>query len=221
MDTQTSESTGQAQTGNPTTTDQGLQDKGQATTPNGGEEKPATYEVDGQNLTADEVLDSYKNLKGEFTRKSQRLKELETTVADPSKQLSDEQKGELEQVADMLAPLLKERGLGGDYITKKELRLQSLLSANPDLRSKEQEIKDLAALPANQGKPYEDIVQKYGFKSSNKLNKARMAGDPMGNSGYEQPAQKSISSMNAAEYENWKKEGGITGKVGFTNAAGA
>lgn len=61
-----------------------------------------------------------------------------------------------------------------------EAKLSTILSRNPDLASKEQEIRDLMALPSNQGKAVEDIIVKYNLKSKDKLVRAKTAGSFVG-----------------------------------------
>ncbi len=151
-----------------------------------------TFTVNWQELTGEQLLDNYKNLQGEFTRKTQELSQTKK-----SSELSDDDKAAIE--------FIKQNG----FVTKDDLEwlsakqaheasLKEIISANPDLQPFESAIREIWK---NGTMAYEDIIQKYWFKAKDKLSKARSQWDIKWT-----PAQKekSISDMSTEEYEKYK-----------------
>ena len=138
-----------------------------------------SYEVNGQQMSAEQLRESYLNLQKDYTKKTQELSGLRGQQSGESSQSEDEA---VEQLADLLAPAFERKGYikADQAVTKDELRLQNILDRNPDLKAREQEIKDLSSLPHNKGKAYEDIIAQYGFASKDKMDKARQS-DLVGN----------------------------------------
>lgn len=139
-----------------------------------------SIEVNGQQMSVDQLRESYLNLQKDYTKKTQKLSAHEKgQQSDESSQSEDEA---VEQLADLLAPAFERKGYikADQAVTKDELRLQNILDRNPDLKAREQEIKDLSSLPHNKGKAYEDIIAQYGFASKDKMDKARQS-DLVGN----------------------------------------
>lgn len=109
---------------------------------------------------------------------------------------------QLEELTNLIAPKLAERG----YVTQDEMKLQNLLALNPALRAKETELRDLANLPSNKGKAYEDIAEQYHLSGGDKLVKAKSSevkGEPIP----KEPTQtKSLKDLTSEEYAQWKAE---------------
>jgi hypothetical protein len=157
--------------------------------------KQVEVKVAGKTYSSlEDMAKDYESLNKEFHKRN-------TTKPEPQVVRSDEQLDELGQIADLMMPELVKRGI----TTSDEMKLQTLLAFNPDLKDREQELRDLANLSHNRDKAYEDIVAHYGFKSSDKLNRAKMQGDLRGEPlSKEVPQGKSITDMTDAEYEAWR-----------------
>lgn len=139
------------------------------------------YEVNGMQLTPEELVERYRNLEKDYTQKTQKLSDLEKSLNNSSQAGEAYNSEDIAQVVQVLLPHLEGKFASReDVLSKDEVKLQSLLDRNPDLKGKEQEIKDLANLPHNKGKAYEDIIVNYGFTSKDKLDRARMS-EPVGN----------------------------------------
>lgn len=159
--------------------------------------KQVEVKVAGKTYSSiEDMAKDYENLNKEFHKRN-------TTKPEQQAPRSEEQLNELGQIADLMMPELVKRGI----TTSDEMKLQTLLAFNPDLKEKEQELRDLANLPHNKGKAYEDIVAHYGFKSSDRLARAKMQGDLVGQPvSKEVPQGKSITDMSDAEYEAWRSQ---------------
>jgi len=158
-------------------------------------ENSQTFDINGQTFTWDQLVDSYKNAQAELTRKSQALS---TTKKDS--QLSDDDKKAID--------FIRENG----FVTKDDLNnlkqrqeldiwFKDILESNPDLKQFETAIKEIQG---NTWIAYEDVIEKYGFKSKNKLSKAKSQGDIKGTP----QKEKSITDMSVEEYTKWKQEKG-------------
>lgn len=157
-------------------------------------------EVNGQQMTPQQLRDSYMNLQSEFTKKSQELSKKST---DPSKAYSDD---DLVEAAKLLEPILRKTS---GFVTQDDLEMRALVRANPNLRGKEKQLKDLASLPDNQGKAIEDIIDEYNLNRGDKLERARTR-DAKGNTVIREPKKaKPINEMTTEEYMAFKKEKGI------------
>jgi hypothetical protein len=102
-----------------------------------------------------------------------------------------------------------------DFLTKEDLerainwqkqdtRLKDIIQTNPDLLPFEQAIKDLSK---THNIAPEDVIEKYGFKSKDKLQKAKSQWDIKGTSMHTKP--KSIAEMSDKEYADYKVKHGI------------
>jgi hypothetical protein len=177
-----------------------------------GSEQVETVEVNGEQVSLDELKNGYMRT-ADYTRKTQELsktkKELEGEKNKYVRNASPEQVEIPEDVA-QAAEVLKQAG----FVTKDELaieqqrqaderKLQALIDANPDLASKEEAIR---AIGKTDNGAWEDIIAKYGFKESNQILKAKARGTKGEPTSKEPVKQKSISQMTPEEYAEWKSQ---------------
>lgn len=157
-------------------------------------------EVAGQKLTPQQLKDKYVALEKDYTQKSQKLAQ----AGKPSEQqYSDD---DLVEAAKLLEPILRKTS---GFVTQDDLEMRALVRANPNLRGKEKQLKDLASLPDNQGKAIEDIIDEYNLNRGDKLERARTR-DAKGNTVVREPKKaKPINEMTTEEYLAFKKEKGI------------
>ena len=127
-----------------------------------------TFEVNWQKLSWEQLVSNYKNLQAEFTRKTQELSKTKK-----ESELSDDDKNAIEF-------LRKNNFLTREDLEwyasqrQQETRLSEIISLNPELQSYEIAIKDLSK---STWLAPEDVIEKYGFKSKDKLAKAKSQGD--------------------------------------------
>jgi len=167
-------------------------------------EQSHTFEVNWQKLTWEQLLTNYKSLQAEFTRKTQEL-----SKAKKESELSEEDKKAIEFLRQN--DFLTREDLEG-YAAKKvqETKLSQLVANDPELQPFESAIKKLSE---SEGIAPEDVIVKYGFKSNNKLSKAKSQGDVKW---WPAPKAKSINEMSLDEYEKWRKEKWIWTKGTFS-----
>ena len=173
------------------------QDINQSTSDQSQEGASDKVETQSQSLDTDNQWDvvskeDYKKLQAEYTRSRQELSELKKTS-----ELSDEDKAALD--------FLKKSG----FVTKDDLesmskrqvqdaQLKDIIASNPDLKPFEWAIKELWK---SWEMAYEDIIQKFGFKSKDKLAKAKSQWDIKW---MPEKKDKSISEMTPDEYKKYK-----------------
>lgn len=157
------------------------------------EENSQTIDVNWEKLTIDELKAWYLR-QSDYTRKTQELSKLKKENS-----LSEEDK----QAIDFIKSnwfLTKEDLENFQTRQSQDNNLKDILMSNPDLQPFESAIKELWSTT---WLAYEDIIQKYGFKSREKLNKARSQVDikwmPW-------KKEKSISEMSFEEYEKYKQK---------------
>lgn len=154
--------------------------------------------------SSDELEKKYKSLQADYTRKTQELSELKRSYG--SQPAAGVDQGELSQMADVLLPELRKRGM----VTEQDYKLDRLLDLNPDINAKV--LRDLADRPENQGRAYEDIIADYDLKPSDKLIRAKSHMDFRGEPIPKEVAQsRSIQDLGADE---WEKE-----RVHFINSS--
>jgi hypothetical protein len=109
------------------------------------------------------LLENYKKLQAEYTKSRQELSGAK------NEQLSDDEKAALD--------FLKNNGFATKddletltRVQKQDTQLNEILLMNPDLQPYETAIRDLSK---NHNSAPEDIIEKYGFKSKDKLAKAK------------------------------------------------
>lgn len=174
-----------------------------------------TVEIDGEQVPIDELKAGYLR-QSDYTRKTKELAAQREEVENARNQFvrneTPPQDDDLDPDVMAAAETLKKAG----FVTKQELeilekkqtderRLEQILDANPDLRSKEALIR---AVGKTDNRAWEDIItdSQYGLKESGKLLKAK-ARDVKGMPApKEPPKQKTLSQMDRAEYAQWKKE---------------
>jgi len=138
--------------------------------------------------------EEYKKLQAEYTKSRQELSEFKKTS-----ELSDDDK----QAVDFLK---KNNFLTRDDLDKavaqqaNDSHLNTIIANNPDLQQYEVAIKELAK---STWTAPEDIIEKYGFKSKDKLARAKAQWDVKW-SPSDKP--KAIADMSMDEYAKWKKD---------------
>lgn len=152
----------------------------------------------------------YKELQAEFTRKSQKLAELEKQSQQSSTK-ANSNADEEEQLKNWLKTngfVSKDELEATHKKTIQETEFNDLLRYYPELKKNENAIRDLAE---STWKSYEEIALDYNFTSSDKLQKAKESrnkmlwnGNPVKNS-----KPKSLRDASIEEYEQWKQEQGI------------
>lgn len=183
--------------------EQSTQEQPQSTSDQPKEE--SQFEVNWQKLTWDQLLENYKKLQGEYTKSRQELSNTKK-----NSELSDEDK----RAIDFLKKndfLTREDLEGYASERKQEAKLWKILAANPDLQAHEMAIKDLSK---NTWLAPEDVIEKYGFKSKDKLSKAKLQGDIKWSPAWK---PKWVANMSMDEYEKWRAEKGIWNKWTFSN----
>lgn len=141
--------------------------------------------------------ENYKNLQADYTRKSQKLKELESSSSyndDDNNTEAEQWKTRIKQ--NVLEPELDK--IKSNFTQTKEF--ESILQNAPELRPFEKAISDLVKTT---GKGYEDIIHEYNFLSSDKLEKAKTR-SLIGDREFEK-SKKSVSEMTPKEYAERKK----------------
>lgn len=147
----------------------------------------------------------YKELQAEFTRKSQRLAELEKKRESSETPATDEEK----QLNEWLAK--------NWYVRKEQLEQESrqiklendfsrLLASYPELSHHEKAIRDLQAV---HWWSFEEVAIQYWFTTQDKIKKAMASKERMVGSDSKEVKQKSISEMSSEEYAAWKKANGV------------
>ena len=136
--------------------------------------------------------EEYKKLQKEYTKSRQELSDLKK-----NSELSDEDKAAIDFIKknwfvtkDDLDNMSKRQA--------QEVRLKDIITANPDLQPFESAIRELWQ---KWDIAYEDIIQKYGFKSGDKLKKAKKQGDIKW---MPETKEKPIAEMSIEEYEKYK-----------------
>jgi len=182
-------------------TDQALTEQSTTEQPKVESEQPnkdsQTFDVWWQSMTWEQLADSYKKLQGEYTKSRQEL-----STSKKESELSDEDKNAIaflkkngfQTVDDLEAMKAK---------TDQDANLQRIIDNNPDLQTNEAAIRDLTS---SSWLAPEDVIEKYGFKSKDKLAKAKAQGDVVWNPA---PKKKWVADMSMDEYEKWRKEKGI------------
>lgn len=166
-------------------------------------EQSQTFEVWWQNLTWTQLLDNYKKLQWEYTKSRQELSDFQK-----NKDIPDDEKNAIE----VLEKHWFVRQSDLEAFTKKQKdqdNLRTILINNPSLKQYEWAIQSLWE---KDWLAYEDVIEKYGFSSKDKLAKARMQWDIVWNPNMPWK-EKSIDEMTIQEYEKWKTKQGI-GKWG-------
>lgn len=159
----------------------------------GGSEQPQTdslIDVNWEKIDIEELKKWYLR-QSDYTRKTQELSKLkkESELTPEEKTALDFFKNNGFATKEDLENLL--------HTTKQDTNLKEIISSNPDLAPYEKAIKDLSN---KLWIAVEDVIEKYGFKSKDKLAKAKNQGDIKGI----QPKQKSIMEMNSKEYAEYK-----------------
>lgn len=158
-----------------------------------------TYEVNWQTLTADKLVENYTKLQAEYTKARQEVSETKK-----NSELSPEDKAAVDFIKNNWF-VTKEDLDGLSKKQSQEANLKEIIAANPDLQSFESAIKEIWK---TSDMAYEDIIQKYGFKSKDKLARARSQWDIKW---MPEKKDKSIAEMTPTEYAKHKQAMGWTG----------
>lgn len=167
-------------------------------------EQSQTYSVGGQDLTWEELLDNYKKLQGEYTKSRQELSETKK-----NSELSPEDQAAINFIKENWFVTKDDL----DNLSKRqahEAKLSDIITANPDLKQYESAIREIGK---SWDMAYEDIIQKYWFKSGDKLSKAKSQGDIKW---MPENKPKSIAEMSDKEYAAYKAKMGIWNRGTFS-----
>ena len=159
-------------------------------------ETPQKINIGGEEVDIEELKKGYMR-QSDYTKKTQELSKIKKEST-----LTDDERNAIE--------FLKNSGFATkedlEQFTRsqaQEVTLQQIMSENPDLKPYEQAIKDLSKTLSIAP---EDVIEKYGFKSKDKLSRAKEQGDVKGSLSQK---QKSISEMNDKEYAEYKAKMGF------------
>lgn len=158
------------------------------------ETQSQTYTVNWQEISADKLVENYTKLQWEYTKAKQELSKNKK-----ESELSPEDKAAIDFLKNNWFST-KEDIEQSMTSLQRDNKLKDILSTNPDLKPFETAIKQLAS---DNNIALEDVIEKYGFKSKDKLAKARMQGDIKGTP---EKKAKSISDMSIEEYQKYKQE---------------
>lgn len=167
------------------------------------------FEIDGQEMTAKQLHESYQNLKAFSTKTAQELADIKKQ----GESQEADQPSELDQLVEALAPALEKRGFAkqGDLRAYSEsAKLEKLVSENPNL-AKNKKILD-GLMKAYPDRPVEEIVHEYGLNGTDSLSKGGQ--DVMGESSRTQKQEVDVENMNDKQLAEWEAKQGI-GKKGF------
>lgn len=157
-----------------------------------------TYNVNWQTLTADKLVENYTKLQAEYTKARQEVSETRK-----NSELSPEDKAAIDFIKNNWFVTKDDL----EWMTKRqaqESNLKDIIASNPDLQPFESAIR---AIWKDWSMAYEDIIQKYGFKSGDKLARARSQWDVKW---MPEKKTKSISEMTQSEYAKYKQQMGWT-----------
>lgn len=158
-----------------------------------------TYTVNGQEMTGDQILESYNNLQSEFTKKSQKLAEYEKGNSWEDDELS-RTKEVLKEMGFATVEELKELKDFKDTVLTKEQQAKAdqefdnFASKFNSLNDSQKSIlKDLKKVYPDQD--YQEILKKTGFVDQSLLEKSK-AGQVVGWDNIWLPTQKEKPSIN-------------------------
>jgi len=166
-----------------------------------------TFSVNGQDMTADKLLDSYNNLQKEFTKKSQKLSDYEKLGSnEKAKDLTKDQQDIISSMKDLGFPTMEDLK---SYSQKanEEIELRDILAANPELWKYE---KVLRGLKTNKNS-WEDVIDSYGLYDVTKIKKAKMPEIVGEITPKKESERKSVMNMNDKEYQAYKSKMNIDG----------
>ncbi len=158
-------------------------------------------DVNGRELTPNELADEYKRLQGEFTRKSQKLSAFEKAAQWEEEQPKEENGGD--EIKNALN-LLRENGVLTREDLEAEKKQEAFFTRNSELAERKNAITKLANADWIS---VEEAVVRYGFSTEEKLERARQR-DIVGTA--QEKPQKSVKEMTSEEWNKWKKENNIT-----------
>jgi len=155
------------------------------------------FEVNWQKLSWDQLVKNYKSLQAEYTRKTQELSKTkkESEISDEDRRAIDFLRANNFLTVEDLEEYSSK--------VKKDARITELIADNPELKTYEWAIKELSK---SSWLAPEDVIEQYGFKSRDKLSKAKAQWEVKWTP---QTKTKSIKDMSLDDYEQWRKSQGI------------
>ena len=167
------------------------------------------YDINGQQLSADQLAESYANLQKDYTKKTQELSQFkkpveESTSSEDETVQAKEALRKLgvvteEAFEEKLEAKLKQR----DEVANQQRGLDNLLTENPNLSPYKEAI---VAIGKTDKRSYYDIAASYNFAAKDKLQRAKRS-EPTGAMPSKiKPESKSVKDMSMAEYEAWRKD---------------
>ena len=167
------------------------------------------YDINGQQLSADQLAESYANLQKDYTKKTQELSQFkkpveESTSSEDETVQAKEALRKLgvvteEAFEEKLEAKLKQR----DEVANQQRELDNLLTENPNLSPYKEAI---VAIGKTDKRSYYDIAASYNFAAKDKLQRAKRS-EPTGAMPSKiKPESKSVKDMSMAEYEAWRKD---------------
>lgn len=169
-----------------------------------------TFEVWWETLTWEQLIQNYTKLQWEYAQSREELSALQQNTDIP-----DEQK----QTIEVLEKLWFVRKNDLDAFEKKQkdqANLSELMTQNPSLKQFEWAIKSLWE---KDWLAYEDVIEKYGFASKDKLAKARIQWGIVWNANLpwqEKSTSEMIRDMTPKEFEAWKIKNASSGLWSFS-----
>ena len=152
-----------------------------------------SQETDEDNTQEETISKAeYKRLQAEYTKSRQELSDIKK-----NSELSDEDKAAIDFIKNNWFVTKEDL----EWLTKKqahEANLSNIIASNPDLKPFESAIREIWK---SWDIAYEDIIQKYGFKSKDKLSKARSQWDVKW---MPEKKDKPIKDMTSEEYTQYK-----------------
>lgn len=177
------------------------------------------YDISGQQITADQLAESYKNLEKDYTKKSNELAQLKKPVTESTDSADDETQRAKEALKalgvvtdDELDARIEAREKAREEQSRQKGEMIQFFADNPHLVASREAIEALSK--SESISPY-DVATKYKFTSPDKLSRAK-DGEPTGSMPQKVKAQpKAIRDMSPAEYAAWKQEN-LKGGIKFT-----
>lgn len=153
----------------------------------------------------------YKELQSDYTKKSQKLSELEKNQQRGDSQFTDEQQQWYDWNKSLGFATKEEVENARIAATEAKQAIQeqefsNLLRSNPDLGKFESAIRTLQKA---EWLSYEEIVLKHKFASADKLSKAKMWWSLVWGNLWK--SEKSVSEMSSQEWTEYKKKNGLSG----------
>jgi len=176
------------------------------------QEQPQFIEIDWEQISIEDVKKWFLR-QSDYTKKTQELAKQREEIERMRQWQQAPEQQEDEKVVD---EYLKSKGYltKSDFEKEKEALKQEsyfdkFFDANPDLSKHEEAIRAIAKVDNS---ALEDIVVKYNFSTSDKLQKAKSSRSLVWDIKKDESNPKTIKTMTAAEYAKWKSEQWLSSK---------